>query len=368
MAGPADAGVAPSAARLAQAVSALRAGDVVAFPTETVYGLGADATRPEALERVYALKGRPRNHPLIVHLSDAVAARAWAREWPEAAQRLAARFWPGPLTLVLPRSALVPDAVTGGQDTVALRVPAHPVAQALLAAFGGAIAAPSANRYGHVSPTRAAHVHEEFGDAVPVVLDGGECDVGLESTIVACLGGRATLLRPGAITLGALRAVAGDVQVPAAAGAAGGAAGGDAGQAATGGSPALPRTPGSTPAHYAPRTPLALVEGARLGAEALARAGAGQHVGVLALRAAPVGLPATSHWLLAGPDAARFGHDLYARLRDLDRLALSQLLVERVPAGEAWDAVRDRLARAAAGSAGPQAIGSNDDDDNGDLP
>ena len=372
MAGPAEAGVAPSAARLAQAVAALRAGDVVAFPTETVYGLGADATRAQALERVYALKGRPRNHPLIVHLSDAVAARAWAREWPEAAQRLAAQFWPGPLTLVLPRSALVPDAVTGGQDTVALRVPSHPVARSLLAAFGGAIAAPSANRYGHVSPTRAAHVHEEFGDAVPVVLDGGECEVGLESTIVACLGGRLTLLRPGAITLGALRAVAGDVQVPAAPdaapGAAAGAAAGDAGPPATGGLPALPRTPGSTPAHYAPRTPLALVDGERLGAEALARAGRGERIGVLALRAGPTNLPAASHWLVAGPDAVRFGHDLYARLRDLDRLELAQLLVERVPAGEAWDAVRDRLARAAAGSAGPQATRSREDDDNGDLP
>jgi L-threonylcarbamoyladenylate synthase len=364
MAGPGDASVATPAAQLTQAVAALRAGGVVAFPTETVYGLGADATRPEALERVYALKGRPRNHPLIVHLADAPAAHAWARDWPGAAERLAAHFWPGPLTLVLPRTALAPDAVTGGQDTVALRVPAHPVARSLLAAFGGAIAAPSANRYGHVSPTRAAHVREEFGDAVPIVLDGGDCEVGLESTIVACLGGRVMLLRPGAITLGALRAVAGEVQAPAA----GGAEAGAAGTAATGALPVLPRTPGSTPAHYAPRTPLALVEGARLGAEALARAGSGQHVGVLALGAAPAGLPATSHWLVAGQDAARFGHNLYARLRDLDRLGLSQLLVERVPAGEAWDAVRDRLARAAAGSAGPQANGSNDDDDNGDLP
>ncbi|MFM2288374.1 MAG: hypothetical protein RL684_1517, partial [Pseudomonadota bacterium] len=163
---------------LAQAVAALRAGDVVAFPTETVYGLGADATRPDALERVFALKGRPRNHPLIVHLADAAAAHAWAAEWPQAAQRLAARFWPGPLTLVLPRSPLAPDELTGGQESVALRVPSHPVARSLLLAFGGAIAAPSANRYGHVSPTSAAHVREEFGDAVPLVLDGGDCEVG----------------------------------------------------------------------------------------------------------------------------------------------------------------------------------------------
>ena len=351
MTGQQQAGPAAAAAQLARAVATLRAGGVVAFPTETVYGLGADATRPEALERIYALKGRPRNHPLIVHVADAAAARAWTREWPEGAQRLSARFWPGPLTLVLPRSPLAPDAVTGGQDTVALRVPSHPVARALLQAFGGAIAAPSANRYGHVSPTRVAHVREEFGDSVPVVLDGGDCDVGLESTIVMCLGGQLTLLRPGAITLGALRAVAGDVR-----------AGGTSAAAA------LPRTPGSTPAHYAPRTPLALVEGGRITAEALARAGTGLRVGVLALRAAPAGLPAAIHWLAAAADAARLGHDLYAMLRDLDRSGLDQLLVERVPAGEPWDAIRDRLARAAAGSAGPQATGPGADNDNGDLP
>jgi L-threonylcarbamoyladenylate synthase len=333
------------------AAAVLRAGGVVAFPTETVYGLGADATRPDALERVYALKGRPRNHPLIVHVADAAAARAWAREWPEAAQRLAQRFWPGPLTLVLPRSPLAHDAVTGGQDTVALRVPAHPVARALLQAFGGAIAAPSANRYGHVSPTRAAHVREEFGDAVPIVLDGGDCEVGLESTIVACLDGRLVLLRPGAITRGDLRA----------------AAGGEVALAAPG-APALPRTPGSTPAHYAPRTPLALVDGTRLAAEARARAAAGQRVGVLALAGAPAGMPPAIRWLAGGSDAARYGHDLYARLRDLDRLGLGHLLVERVPAGEAWDAVRDRLARAAAGSAGPPATGPEADNDDGDLP
>jgi len=339
---------------LAQAVAALRAGDVVAFPTETVYGLGADATRPDALERVFALKGRPRTHPLIVHLADAAAARAWAGDWPQAAQRLAERYWPGPLTLVLPRSPLASDAVTGGQESVALRVPSHPVARALLRAFGGAIAAPSANRYGHVSPTRAAHVREEFGDAVPLVLDGGDCEVGLESTIVACLGGRLALLRPGAITLAALRAVAGDVQP----------AGADAGGVA------LPRTPGSTPAHYAPRTPLQLLAGNALGAAARARAAGGARVGVLALAAAPPGLAGGVHWLAAGADPVRFGHDLYARLRDLDRLGLDQLLVESVPAGEAWDAVRDRLARAAAGGSAAIAPATDHDDlhDNGDLP
>ena len=217
---------------------------------------------------------------------------------------------------------------------------------------GGAIAAPSANRYGHVSPTRAAHVREEFGDAVPLVLDGGDCEVGLESTIVACLGGRLTLLRPGAITLAALRAVAGDVQ-PASAG--------------TGGV-ALPRTPGSTPAHYAPSTPLLLLAGDALGAAARARAAGGARVGVLAQAGAPAGLEGGVHWLAAGADPARFGHDLYAHLRDLDRLGLDQLLVESVPAGEAWDAVRDRLGRAAAGSSASTAPATDPTDDNGDLP
>ena len=183
------------------AVQALRDGELVAFPTETVYGLGAHAAHPAALRRVFELKGRPPTHPLIVHLDSARFLPRWAREIPPAAQQLAERFWPGPLTLVLPRAPNVHPLVTGGQDTVAVRVPAHPMAQQLLTAFGGGIAAPSANRFGRVSPTRAEHVREEFGDAVRVVLDGGECKLGLESTIVACLDGQVRLLRPGSITV-----------------------------------------------------------------------------------------------------------------------------------------------------------------------
>jgi L-threonylcarbamoyladenylate synthase len=221
------------------AVQALRAGDVVAFPTETVYGLGANAQHPAALLKIFALKGRPTTHPLIVHLDSQRFLHRWAREVPVAAERLAARFWPGPLTLVLPRADKVLDLVTGGQDSIAVRVPAHPMAQQLLTAFGGGIAAPSANRYGHVSPTRAEHVREEFGEAVRVVLDGGECKVGLESTIVACLDGAVRLLRPGAITLSQLRREVGEVS------------GGPAADS--------PRAPGSSLAHYAPATPLRLV-------------------------------------------------------------------------------------------------------------
>src|SRR5580658_6776177 len=193
------------------AVQALRNGELVAFPTETVYGLGAHAGHPVALRRVFELKGRPLSHPLIVHLDSVRYLSRWVREVPPAAEKLAAAFWPGPLTLVLPRAFNVHPLVTGGQDTVAVRVPSHPMAQQLLTAFGGGIAAPSANRYGRLSPTRAEHVRDEFGDAVRVVLDGGDCKLGLESTIVACLDGQVRVLRPGSITVSQLRRVVGEV-------------------------------------------------------------------------------------------------------------------------------------------------------------
>lgn len=235
----------PDPSRIEEAVRLLRAGRLVAFPTETVYGLGGDAANPAAVARIFAAKGRPESHPLIVHVSGLAAARDWVREMPEAAVRLAEAFWPGPLTLVLPKAASVLPAVTGGQDTVALRAPAHPVARALLAAFGGGIAAPSANRYGRISPTRAADVHEELGKAVALVLDGGDCDVGLESTIAACLGGRVTLLRPGAVSRSQLEDIVGTVADPDA---------------------SAPRAPGRLRSHYAPRTPLELVAAATLSA------------------------------------------------------------------------------------------------------
>jgi len=311
---------------LATAVGQLRAGGVLGLPTETVYGLAADATNPAAVARVFATKGRPADHPLIVHLAVGAPVAPWVAHWPVAAERLAAAFWPGPLTLVVPRSSGVLLAVTGGQDTVALRVPAHPVAQAVLAAFGGALVAPSANRYGRLSPTRAADVVQEFGGSVPVV-EGGECTVGIESTIVACLHGEVRVLRPGLITPGELSRAAG-VEVWA-------------GAAADG-----PRVPGAVKAHYAPRTPLELVPAALLAQRALAvpgaclvvRAGTAAAVGGLAAQRS-VTLPATP---------AEFGQRLYATLRDLDTVGAPRLLVEAPPAGEAWAAVRDRLQRAAA--------------------
>src|SRR5215471_15934433 len=205
-----------SIARISQkeiqlAVEALRAGELVAFPTETVYGLGGNANNPEAVRKIFALKGRPSTHPVIVHIDHPRYLQRWVRDMTPEAKKLADAFWPGPLTLVAKRALAVNDVITGGQDTVAIRVPNNPIAQQLLNAFGGGIAAPSANRYGHVSPTRAEHVRDEFGSAVRVVLDGGECQVGLESTIVSCLGGELQLLRPGQITLAQLRQEAGEV-------------------------------------------------------------------------------------------------------------------------------------------------------------
>lgn len=307
------------------AANALRAGEVVAFPTETVYGLGAAARNVEAVQRVFALKRRPHSHPLIVHLYDASELRHWARQITVPAQQLAACFWPGPLTLVLPRAEGVPDAVTGGQDTVALRVPAHPVARRLLAAFGDGIAAPSANRYGHVSPTRAEHVRDEFGSSLRWLLDGGDCDVGLESTIVDCSGPVPRLLRPGSITLTQLRAVVPQVEVGAAA--------------------ESPRVPGSDAAHYAPRTPLAVIADEVLEDVVARVSAAGRRCAVLARHAARHTIPNTT-WIDAGPDVARFGHDLYAHLRELDRAGAACILVQVPPPGDDWEAVRDRLRRA----------------------
>jgi len=320
------------------AVQALRDGELVAFPTETVYGLGAHAGHPAALRRVFELKGRPLSHPLIVHLDSVRYLGRWARDIPPAAEQLAAHFWPGPLTLVLPRAYNVHPLVTGSQDTVAVRVPSHPMAQQLLTAFGGGIAAPSANRYGRLSPTRAEHVREEFGDAVRVLLDGGECKIGLESTIVACLEGRVRLLRPGAIGLSQLRSVVGEVL--------------------SGTSADSPRVPGGSAGHYAPSTPLSIVLSEDIEQLAGELSADGIRVAVLARRP-----PLRAHqfvtWINAGARPESFARDLYAHLRALDRSACARILVQAVPDDERWDAVRDRLARAAVAS---EAESAADDD------
>ncbi len=314
----------PDPARIEAAVARLDAGELVAFPTETVYGLGADAANPAAVARIFAVKGRPARHPLIVHVSGLAAARDWVAGMPQAAERLAEAFWPGPLSLVLPRAGSVLSAVTGGQSSVALRAPAHPVARALLAAFGRGIAAPSANRYGRISPTRAADVREEFGDRVALVLDGGDCAIGLESTIVACLDGRVTLLRPGAISRSQIADIVGRVHDPDA---------------------AAPRSPGRQRSHYAPATPLSIVHASALPAELARAAESGERIAVLARSAASA--PALE-WRQLPPLPSAYGRELYAALRALDRAGADRILVESVPADEAWAAVADRLARAAA--------------------
>ncbi len=316
----------PDARRIEEAAALLDAGELVAFPTETVYGLGADAADAYAVARIFVAKGRPASHPLIVHFSNFAAARGWAAEVPPAAERLAEAFWPGPLTLVLPKAPAVPAAVTGGQDTVAMRAPAHPVARALLAAFGRGIAAPSANRHGRISPTRARDVLEELGHRVALVLDGGDCEVGLESTIVACLRGRVTLLRPGSISRSQVEDVVGRVEEP----------GTDA-----------PRVPGSGRSHYAPGTPLALVECKDLGRAVEAALAGGERVAVLAHSAGFVASDRVT-WRRMPEAPAAYGRALYAALRALDASGADRILVEAVPAGEPWAAVADRLARASA--------------------
>jgi L-threonylcarbamoyladenylate synthase len=317
--------------QLAAAVEALRRGDLVGMPTETVYGLAGDAANPAAIRAIFALKGRPADHPLIVHLADAAQIDAWAREVPPAARTLAQRFWPGPLTLVLKRAHAVSDGVTGGQDTIGLRVPAHPVAQALLAAFGGGLAAPSANRFGHVSPTTAQHVREEFGDALPLVLDGGPCQVGIESTIVDLSSGAPRILRPGRIALDALEAALGT-------------------RLASGAAEHSPRVSGSLASHYAPRTPAELIQRGELPGRAAALARDGEAVRVIGIGHLPAGaegleLPATP---------LDYARHLYAALRAMDAEGADRILVEAAPDGDEWAAVRDRLQRATAGAVGDE--------------
>ncbi len=308
------------------AVEALRDGELVAFPTETVYGLGANAQNPAAVRKIFEAKGRPANHPVIVHLDSPRYLHRWVREVPEPANRLAESFWPGPLTLVLPRAPQVHDVITGGQETVAIRVPAHPMAQQLLTAFGGGIAAPSANRYGRLSPTRAEHVREEFGDSVRVILDGGECQIGLESTIVSFEGEQVRLLRPGSVTAAQIRAVVGDLLI--------------------GPGVESPRVPGGTPTHYAPITPLTIVPAGEIDAQADAASSGGRRVAVLAQR-----LPLRSHqtvtWINAGRRPEIYARDLYTNLRTLDKAGCQRILVQSIPDGERWEAVRDRLLHAA---------------------
>ena len=302
-------------------------GKLVAFPTETVYGLGADAGNVSAVGRIFEAKRRPADHPLIVHVPDLPSAKRWAALPPQAIA-LANAFWPGPLTLIAPRAAHVHDVVTGGQSSVGLRVPSHPVAHALLQEFGNGIAAPSANRFGHVSPTLARHVADDLGDAVDLILDGGGCAIGIESTIVAFASGGAMLLRPGAIGADAIATVLGAPLATA-----------DA---------TAPRASGTLMSHYAPRTPAQLVVYDVLRAELAQLEGRDERVAVLARSAEPPeGFDGV--WLAAPQDAQDYARALYANLRALDDANADVILVESVPQDPAWAAIQDRLERATTG-------------------
>ena len=316
---------------IAAAAEVLRGGGLVAFPTETVYGLGADATNVDALARLYAVKGRPVDHPVIVHLADAAALDDWAADVPECARVLADAFWPGPLTVIVRRSARVPDAVTGGRATVGLRVPDQPVALALLRAFGGGVAAPSANRFGRVSPTTAADVRADLGADVDLVLDGGPCRVGVESTIVDCTADPPVIARLGGLPREAIEAALGRPVALA-----------DRGTVAA---------PGTLAAHYAPRARVRVVDAATAGARAGELLAAGRRVGILALER-PAGLPHAVEILDAPVDVDEYARVLYLRLREADTRALDDLLVVPPPAGGLGAAIADRVARAAAAEPG----------------
>ena len=314
---------------IAEAADRLRAGELVALPTETVYGLGADALNEAALAKIFAAKSRPADHPLIVHLGDAEQLTRWASRVPREAIALARALWPGPLTMILPRADDVPDAVTGGQPTVGLRVPDHPVALALLQAFGSGIAAPSANRFGRISPTSAAHVEAELGERAGLILDGGACQVGIESTILDLSGPNPVVLRPGAIDAEAIAAVIGRPPL-----------------CRDESSAAAPRVSGALPAHYAPRTALRLIAPGALDAE-LSAAGAAR-LAVLSREAMPCDFRGI--WKRAPHSAEAYARALYADLRALDAAGCERILVETPPDDPDWQAIRDRLERAARGA------------------
>ncbi len=308
-----------------KAVSVLRAGGLVALPTETVYGLGADARNPDALRKIFLAKGRPFDHPLIVHLANVAQLSEWAREIPEKALILAKHFWPGPLTLILKKSNTINDIVTGSQDTIGLRIPNHPVALALLEAFGNGIAAPSANRFGRISPTTAKAVREELGDRVDLILEGGQCEVGLESTIVDMTHEHPVILRPGMISQTQIENVlhesCGEKEKNS------------------------PRVSGSLETHYAPTTKTRLMTSEQLGDFLKTVEANDLPVAILAFQS--IKTTNEIHVTTMPRSPTEYAHDLYFVLRELDKKQFKQIIIQTVPELSEWDAIRDRLQKAA---------------------
>lgn len=316
----------PSQQEIAEAVAALRQGEVIGLPTETVYGLAGDASNPTAVQRIFSLKGRPTNHPVIVHLASIEQLPQWASDIPASAMTLAKAFWPGPMTLILKRSTSVSDLVTGGQQSVGIRIPQHPLALAVLEQFNAGLAAPSANRFGHVSPTTAQHVRDEFGEAITHILDGGPCQIGIESTIIDLSSATPRLLRPGQIQRAEIEALLGPIKV--------------------GSEKEAPRVSGSLALHYAPETFTELVPRDRLLSRLQSRQREGEHVLVLSIGA----LPGNIEGLALPTDAGNYARHLYAALRALDHEGADCILIERPPNSTLWSAINDRLQRAAGGA------------------
>jgi L-threonylcarbamoyladenylate synthase len=312
---------------IAKAVEILQQGGLVAIPTETVYGLAADARNPDALRKIFIAKQRPIDHPLIVHLADISELPKWARDVSDSALALAHVFWPGPLTLILKKAPDVNELVTGGQDTIGLRIPNHPVALDLLKNFGSGVAAPSANRFGRISPTTANAVREELGAAVDLVLEGGQCQVGVESTIVDVSGDSPVILRPGMINSVEIAAV---LQKPI---------GSKANNA--------PRVSGSLESHYAPSTKTVLLRAEQV--DALLAKDVEKPLAIVSLRDIAVEIPGIFTTKMP-QNAADYAHDLYYVLRELDKKQFKQIIIETIPEFSEWDAIRDRLQRATSGS------------------
>ena len=313
---------------ISQASKILRAGGIVAFPTETVYGLGADATNPHAVAKIFDAKGRPATNPLIVHVADIDRAKRYAAVWPSTAQQLAEKFWPGPISLVVHKSPAIAENVTAGKNTVGLRMPDHPMALQLLREFDGPVAAPSANRSNRISPTTADHVRQELGDKVDLILNGGPCRVGIESTVLDLSGDTPTILRPGGISQQQIEAIIGPVKVFTGALAHSVAA----------------VSPGQSAVHYSPITPAFRFESASE-IQLYLRDKLNSQYGCIFICGKTETVEDSNVFILAN-DPADYAQQFYASLRALDRLELKSILIEMPPATREWEAVRDRIGRA----------------------